>query len=196
MDFLRNGPKKRVAEFISNITYAPLLSIPVFALISYYLLKGQDFILLTTVSILFAGVFPTLIVLLWIRNKNIKMDIPERKERNYPLIMVIISYLIGVIVLYALNAPYTITVLMFCYFSNTLILFFINLFWKISIHAMGVAGPTVALIYVFGYMGAVFGFILPLVMWSRVYLHKHTVSQVTMGALLGFLLTAVQISIL
>lgn len=58
---------------------------------------------------------------------------------------------------------------------------------------MGVAGPTAALIYVFGFPGIVFGLIIPLVMWSRVELGKHTVLQVIFGALLGLILTAVQL---
>ncbi len=58
---------------------------------------------------------------------------------------------------------------------------------------MGVAGPTTALIYTFGYIGSILGLILPIVMWSRVYLKRHTISQVIVGALLGFIMTAIQI---
>ena len=198
--YLKNteNPKKGFAEFISDVAYAPLVSIPVFALINYFLLSLSDFILITSICVIFAGLMPILLVLWWIKSKNgngerIDMDIPARKDRNYPLLLVITSYLIGVIVLYVLNAPLITTVLMFCYFSNTLVVFFINLRWKISLHAMGVAGPTAALIYVFGLFGVIFGLIIPLVMWSRVYLKKHTVFQVIMGALFGLISTAVQI---
>jgi hypothetical protein len=38
---------------------------------------------------------------------------------------------------------------MFGYFAGTLCLFFINLYWKISIHTMGIAGPATVLIFVF-----------------------------------------------
>ncbi|MGZ7069253.1 MAG: PAP2 family protein, partial [Methanobacterium sp.] len=136
----------------------------------------------------------------WLRDKNgedveIDMDIPKRTDRNYPLLLVILSYAIGVIVLYLLNAPSITTILMFCYFSNTLIVFFINLYWKISIHSLGVAGPAAALIYVFGVSGILYMLIIPLVMWSRVYLKEHTISQVVMGALLGFLATSFQINL-
>ena len=127
------------------------------------------------------------------KEKDIDMDIPERSERNYPLLLAILSYLIGFLVLYILNAPTITTVLMFCYFSNTLAVFFINLFWKISIHSMGVAGPAAALVYVFGSYGLIFILIIPLVMWSRLYLKEHTLNQVIMGALLGFLFTSIQL---
>ena len=190
--------KKSFAEFISYVAYAPIISIPAFAIINYYLLNFHDFAVITTVCAFFAGILPVLLVFLWIKGKKdngkrIDIDIPERTDRNYPLLMVIISYLIGVIVLYEMHAPLITTILMFCYFSNTLIVFFINLYWKISIHAMGVAGPTTVLIYVFGPAGAIFALIIPVVMWSRVYLKRHTVFQVIMGTLLGFVATTVQI---
>ncbi|HML06405.1 MAG TPA: PAP2 family protein [Methanobacterium sp.] len=198
---ITENSKKNFAEFISNAAYAPLVSIPVFALINYFLLSLSDFIVITSFCVLFAGIMPILLVLWWLKEKNgngtkIDMDIPERTERNFPLLMVILSYAIGVIVLYLLNAPLITTILMFCYFSNTLIVFFINLRWKISIHAMGVAGPATVLIYVFGATGVIFALIIPFVMWSRIYLKEHTLSQVIMGAALGFFATAAQIYIL
>jgi membrane-associated phospholipid phosphatase len=190
--------KKSFAEFISYIAYAPVISIPAFAILNYFFLNFQDFIIVTAVCAFFAGILPVLLVFGWIRGKRnhgqrIDIDIPERKDRNYPLLMVILSYFIGAAVLYTINAPIITTVLMFSYFSNTLIVFFINLYWKISIHAMGVAGPTTALIYVFGPVGAVFASIIPVVMWSRVYLKRHTAGQVITGASLGFFLTILQI---
>jgi len=60
---------------------------------------------------------------------------------------------------------------------------------------MGVAGPTTAMIFAFGPVGSMLGLILPPVMWSRVYLKKHTVNQVIAGATLGFLLTTIQLFI-
>ncbi len=189
--------KKEFARFISSITHAPILSIPAFVFINYFFLNFYDFMIITSISIFFSALLPISVVLLWSKKKkNIAADLPKKKDRNIPLILVIISYLIGTFVLCMFNAPPISTILMFCYFSNTLIVFFINLFWKISIHSMGVAGPTTALIYAFGYIGSVLGLILPIVMWSRVYLKKHSMSQVIMGALLGFVLTAIQMYVI
>jgi len=58
---------------------------------------------------------------------------------------------------------------------------------------MGVVGPTVALTYLFGISGLLFGLLIPLVMWSRVKLKKHTISQVLAGVLAGIILTYVQL---
>ena len=199
--FVKDDFKKQFAVFISYIAYAPIISIPAFAIINYYFLNFYDFIVITILCAIFTCILPVLFVLRWIEGKRIHgqemdMDIPERKDRNYPLIIVIVSYFIGTAILYTLNAPVMTTILMFSYFLNTLIVFFINLYWKISIHAMGVAGPTVVLIYTFGPVGVIFAAVLPIVMWSRVYLKRHTVGQVITGALLGFILTTLQIHFL
>ncbi|MGO9386579.1 MAG: phosphatase PAP2 family protein [Methanobacterium sp.] len=186
----------RIANWISVLTLTPLISIPVFLIISYYLLPVNDFLIVGSVSVFFGGILPFMLCYLYAKKKNLEIDIPSRKDRIYPLLMVIPSYIIGLILLYTLGTPAVITVLMFCYFSITIVVLLISLYWKISLHSMGVAGPAVFLIYIFGIPGLIFSLIIPLVMWSRVYLHKHTVPQVIMGALLGFLLTAIQIYIL
>ena len=85
---------------------------------------------------------------------------------------------------------------MFGYFAGTFFLFFVNLWWKISIHTMGIAGPTIVLIVVFGYWGALLALLLPPVIWSRIYLKKHTVAQALGGAAVGFLLTALALWLL
>jgi membrane-associated phospholipid phosphatase len=141
----------------------------------------------------FAVVIPSIIAYAWIKNKNLEIDMPHKEDRLYPLLWILLSYLLGVIILFIISAPPVITVLMFCYFSNTLVVLLISMFWKISIHAVGVAGPVAFLIYVFGYPGLIFLLLIPLIMWSRLYLKRHTLSQVTAGSVLGFLLTTVQI---
>jgi len=194
--------KHKFAEIISKITNAPLLALPAFFILNYILLNGLDFVIITSICLLFGTILPIAFVIIWIKrnkglkSKNLEYDLPNKNDRNIPLIFAIISYLIGTIVLYFINAPLIIIGLMFCYFFNTLIVVFITLFWKISIHSMGVAGPTTALIYAIGPIGSIYALILPIVMWSRVYLKRHTMSQVIMGALLGFILTAAQLWIL
>ena len=186
---------RKAAELISNLTHAPLLSIPAFLSINYYFLNFKEFLLISSTSIFFSALLPIMTMVIWSKKKNVDLDMPEKENRNVPLVIVILIYFIGFLILVALNAPLLTSVLMFCYFSNTLIVYFINKYWKISVHSMGVAGPTTALIFAFGPVGSILGLILPLVMWSRVYLKKHTVTQVIAGAILGFLLTTTQLFI-
>lgn len=188
--------KENLARMISTLSNAPLISIFVFLLINSYFLKGNEFITITFVSTVFAALIPSIIAFLWIKNKKLEIDMPHKEDRFYPLIWILSSYLMGVIVLFIISAPPITTILMFCYFSNTLVVLFISLFWKISIHSVGVAGPIAALIYVFNYPGLIFILLIPLVMWSRLYLRRHTLYQVIAGASLGFTLTAIQIYVL
>jgi membrane-associated phospholipid phosphatase len=185
--------KKSLAKTISTVSNAPIIAIIVFALINYYLLTGKDFITVTSISLIFATIIPSIIAFLWVKYKKLEIDMPRKEDRFYPLLWILSSYLLGVIILYLISAPSITTILMVCYFTNTLAVLLISLFWKISIHSVGVAGPVAALIYVFGYVGLIAIIIIPVVMWSRLYLRRHTLSQVITGALLGFILTTLQI---
>lgn len=185
--------KHKLASIISTLTTAPLIAIFVFLLINYHLLRGNEFIIVTAISILFAAIIPSIIALIWIKDQRIEIDMPRKEDRFYPLLWIILTYIIGVTVLFIISAPPITTVLMLCYFTNTLAVLIISLFWKISIHAIGVAGPVVALIYVFGYVGLISIILVPLVIWSRTYLRRHTIYQAIAGASLGFILTTLQI---
>lgn len=180
------------------MTIPPVIAVLMFSLINYSLLRGFPFVAVTCITTLFAAIVPLSMLLLWeTRTKaKIDLDVPARTERGRPLLFACTSYLIGTAALVAAHAPLLTTVLMFGYFAGTLCLFFINLYWKISIHTMGIAGPTTVLIFVFGYWGVLLGLLLPPVIWSRVYLKKHTVAQAITGAVLGFVLTAVALSLL
>ena len=64
--------------------------------------------------------------------------------------------------------------------------------WKISVHTTGLSGPVCALIILLGPVGAIFGLIYPILIWSRVTLKKHTMAQAITGGVFGFIMTAVE----
>ena len=185
--------EKRIARLISNITQPPVVTIPVFAIINYVILGFNNSLVITMICWIFGAFLPITTSLILIRKMHTDMDITDRTKRTLPLFFAVCSYLIGFFVLLSIGAPALTTALMLIYSSNTLIILFINLSWKISIHTMGVAGPTVALTYLFGLTGLLFGLLIPLVMWSRVELKKHTISQVLAGGIAGIILTYVQL---
>ena len=185
--------KENLANIISTLGNAPLIAIFVFLVLNYYFLEGTEFIMVTLVTMMFAVIIASIIAYIWVKNRNLEIDMPNREDRLYPLLWIILSYIMGVIVLFSISAPSVITVLMFCYFSNTMVVLLISLFWKISIHSVGIAGPVAFLIYVFGYPGLIFLILIPVIMWSRLHLKRHTLGQVIAGAGLGFALTTAQI---
>jgi len=179
------------------------LAIPVFFILNFVFLHGlnSNFVTIEFVSLIFGTILPFASIVIGVelkkrKNENTEYDLPNKKDRVIPYILAIISYLTGTIILYFFNAPLLTIGLMFCYFSNTMLAFLINFFWKISAHSIGVMGPATALVFAFGYVGFIYALILPFVMWSRIYLKKHTMLQVITGALLGFILTAVQLWII
>jgi membrane-associated phospholipid phosphatase len=183
--------KRKWAAAISNVTIPPVIAVITFTLINYALSSGLPFIVLTFLTTLFTAIVPLSILIIWARRTNAyDLDISARTDRNHPLLLAAVSYFFGTAVLLIIHAPILTATVMFGYFAGTLFLFFVNLRWKISIHTMGIAGPTTVLIFVFGYWGALLALLLPPVIWSRVYLKKHTVAQALAGAAVGFLLTA------
>jgi membrane-associated phospholipid phosphatase len=188
--------KETLAHFISTVSNPPLVAIPVFLVINYTLLYNGDWLWFSVLSILFVSILPIITSTLWIKRKKLEVDMPKREDRIYPLLMVILSYIVGVLVLYTLGAPPLTTTLMIAYLNNTIVVLLFSLYWKISIHAMGVAGPATAIIYLFGWTGLIFSLLVPLVLWSRLYLKRHTPAQLIVGTVLGYLLTAIQIYLL
>ena len=185
-----------LASFISTVSNPPLVAIPVFLVINYTLLYGGEWLWFSALSIFFVSILPIITSSLWILRNNLEVDMPRREDRIYPLLLVILSYVVGVIVLFAAGAPSLTSALMVCYLNNTLIVLLFSLFWKISIHAMGIAGPATALIYLFGWPGLAFSLVVPLVVWSRLHLKRHTPAQLITGTTLGYLLTALQLYLL
>jgi membrane-associated phospholipid phosphatase len=183
--------RRKWATAISNVTIPPVIAVLTFTLINYSLSSGLPFIVLTFLTTLFTAIVPLSILIIWARRTNAyDLDISARTDRNHPLLLAAVSYFFGTAVLLIIHAPILTATVMFGYFAGTLFLFLVNLRWKISIHTMGIAGPTTVLIFVFGYWGALLALLLPPVIWSRVYLKKHTVAQALAGAAVGFLLTA------
>jgi membrane-associated phospholipid phosphatase len=99
----------------------------------------------------------------------------------------------GFIVLNYLNAGDLVRGLMFCYMTNTIIIIVITKYWKISIHAAGVAGPLTAL-WIHGvHSPFVVIFIVSILGWSRIILKAHNISQVLAGFILGSFLSGIQL---
>ena len=85
---------------------------------------------------------------------------------------------------------------MFCYALNTAIVWRITMFWKISIHMIGLGGPIVALwLAGFEYPLAM-GFTVMLLSISRVVLKAHSPSQVIVGTILAMGLAFLELTYL
>ena len=190
--------KLKVAETVSTITNPPIICIPLFLIICLTLSFGSSgfdfnrFIVLELVSLIFASILPMAIILFWAKKLGTDKDISNRSDRYTPLIVGIVSYFIGFLVCLTFGLDNFLTCLLLCYSINTGVVLIITSKWKISVHTTGLSGPVGALILLLGPIGALFGLIYPVLIWSRVLLEKHTLSQAISGGVQGFFLTVLE----
>lgn len=113
----------------------------------------------------------------------------ERRDREIPYLISIASYLVSSVIFLYLNSHVMFLISMaYVFVASTS--FVINLFWKISVHAAGVAGPTTALVYVFGIWMAPIYLITLLILWTRFRLKAHSASQLLAGAFMAVFITS------
>ena len=182
--------RQRWATAISNVTSPSIIALFTFVLVNYAVSSRLSFVGLTVLTTLFAAVVPLWILLAWIRTRARYADNAAEAGRWCWVAASTVSYFFGTAVLLLIRAPPLIAVVAFGYGTCMLVMLIINLRWKISVHTMGIAVPTAVLAFVFGAWGLTCGLLLPPVIWSRVYLKKHTIAQALAGALVSFVLMA------
>jgi membrane-associated phospholipid phosphatase len=186
--------KTKLAEYVSAVMNAPLITLITFIPLVYRFGTGATFQLLALTS--FFGCLLPLITVGYLLKKGIISDFyaNDRDERFIPFMATILSYTIGTVALIAIQAPEQITALMACYIVNGVVLLIITMKWKISIHASGITSPVTALVYLLGTrLLPLFLLFLP-VAWARVELKAHNKKQVTAGAIISSVLTWIQMA--
>jgi membrane-associated phospholipid phosphatase len=190
----QSGPVHRIALYVSLVLNPTTLGFV--ASIAFSIVFGKSFldiVYLFGLSFIFGVLIPFL-YLVYLRKKDLveSLDVPVRTQRTVPYILASISYAIGLYILVLYSAPVAIVALMVCYLGNTLFIAMVNMFWKISAHAMGVG----AVVTGFGFAVSPFYYIglilLPLVSWSRIKLDMHSRGQVIAGSIVSVILTAAQ----
>ena len=193
--------KNRIANIISSITNPAIICIPLFLIISAVLsftdygFDFNKFIVLECISLVFTSLLPMGIMVFWAKKLGTDKDISNRTDRYIPMIVGIISYFIGFLICYTFKVDNFFTCLLLCYSINTGVVLLITTKWKISVHTTGMSGPIAALILLLGPLGAVLAVLYPVLIWSRVYLKKHTMAQAVTGAVQGFFLAVFEMNL-
>ncbi len=181
--------RKKLAIFISAALNAPLIAILSFIplILSQ---QPEDPLVLIGITTFFGAILPLSSTYYLVR-KGIIPDLyaSDRATRTEPFLWAMASYLTGVTALLYVNAPFVVTALMACYFVNAIVMLVITLYWKISIHAVGVSGPVTALVFELGAKMLIFFLLMLPVGWARVELKAHNKLQVAAGAILSSILT-------
>ncbi|OLE70877.1 hypothetical protein AUF78_04595 [archaeon 13_1_20CM_2_51_12] len=112
------------------------------------------------------------------------VNVEDREDRPVPFATAIFSYIVGLVTLRFLGAPFIFSGLMFAYVGNTALAAVITKYLtKVSIHTWGITGPSVAILFSFGavpFLVLVVGLVLGT---ARVTLGYHTWAQVALSFL-------------
>jgi len=183
----RLGQTRRIVGFVvSQIVNVPFVAGAAITLLLFGLRPDMPQRLIGWgVSIAFLTVIPALSLLFYIPRRNELWASTERRQRVMSFVFMAVSYPVGFVVLKTVQAPPIFEAIMLTYVIVVLALIAVNLFFKASGHAAGVAGPVTALIYFYGLIAAPLIALIPLTMWARVKARGHTLSQTVVGALLS-----------
>lgn len=177
--------KIKVLKILSNALSPPAIAAATAVIFS---LLSPDILLSAILGVSFLAAIPSIPFLYLLKKRLTDMDIRSRRIRAAVLTAAIASYAASSAVFYYLNyhAMFAISL---AYLFVTAAIMLNNLFWKISIHAAGIAGPTAALVFVFG-TGLVPLYVLTAaVFYARLKLKAHTLAQLFGGAVAGIVVT-------
>ncbi len=189
---------KIFGSIISYILHPMVVSTFTFWFIIYKTglsLENPDFIFF--LSFFFSTALPIITVLAFIRMNLVKdLDASRKSERLLPMALGALFFLIGFIVLRQLDSPKIIQGVMFCGIINTIIVWLITKYWKISIHTVSMASGIV-IFWILGYKYIIqMSIILILTVFSRLITNSHTLSQTIVGVLIGLTATYTQLILL
>jgi membrane-associated phospholipid phosphatase len=135
----------------------------------------------------FVSLTPILFILYLLRTGRIgELHMSNTAERHLPYLVALLCAVFALALFILLDGPELLRCLLIFNVIELAALGLINVYWLISIHATGIMATMLIVALVFGRPAALL--ILPvvvLVMWVRLFLRRHTMSQVVAGLGLG-----------
>lgn len=181
----------RLARLVSNILAPSTISLPLIILVALYHANNVPAALAyALVTLLFLSIGPLIYIVICVKLGKISdVDVSHRSERVRPFLFGITSVMLGLLALTALQGPKPLQTVLIITAASGIIMMFITLWWKISIHASSMGGAATVLTVLYG--GVMFPtfLLLVLVSWSRVALRRHTTLQVIAGSLFSIVIS-------
>lgn len=177
-----------LARTISIIGHPLLLGTFYVVFISYYRLDSE---IANWVSFLVIGcvALPILAnnLVQTRRGSYTNFDVSDRKQRRgfYPFALGL--FLLLILLFYVMDFPRPILEQTFVFFILLLIMTGLNFFTKASLHAAIAFYIAINLWEVHGFLGLVFFILALAISWARVYNGRHTLTEIIIGGLLGFI---------
>lgn len=176
-----------LAKIISVIIGYPWLAIIDLAILKVTLNRSQPLLVLL-ILLLDVGI-PLMMMLSYLKSKRVSdWDITNREERTQILLFITVGSLLSFAILFIMKIEIAYE-LFFALFAIKLILMIITRYWKISLHLATNTTCCLILSYLFAWKtNWLLIFTTPLLYWSRLYLQKHTHSQLIAGILLSLII--------
>lgn len=180
----------KIAHIISTFTIPPIFCFILFAIL------GTNIEIINKhvyYSIIFS--FGLLLHIIWVvilyQLKIIDdWQIEKKEQRKLLFVGAIVIYLLGLLFLKYFKMPDVIVISWLSYIISTILIYFINLYWKISIHLVGSSGAIFILYYLLNL--PIYYMLIPAIIgWARLYLKKHTPAQVLGGYVFGLVIPLV-----
>lgn len=191
------GLKDRWAFIISAVFTPPLVvALAILAIAFYYSDRYELFWMWAIIGIfLLIGPASLYVYLAYKRGKVSDINLSEREERLRPLVISLIGAMAVTWVLLNRDAPKPLVLIAITLLSELVIIIFVTVFWKISLHALAYSSAVTLLAYLYSpYAVILYGFLIP-IGWARIYRKRHTFLQVLAGSFMG-LFTALAIFLL
>ena len=176
-------------KVLSYLLSAPMIAVYVtiiFSLLSPIGLGSIDVFSSIVIGLVFLVLIPMGSVYYF--NKR-DLEIRKKEERTKLYLISIVSYLTCSAIFWILNS-HVMFVISIAYVFVSSAVSVINIFWKISAHSAGVAGPTTALIYVFGLNLVPLYALTLVVFWIRLKIKAHNILQLITGAVVAIFITS------
>lgn len=123
------------------------------------------------------------------------LELIHREARLTPYILMIIGAVIAAGVLFIIDAPRPIFIMTIVLLANEVVLGTVNFWTKVSIHTATTTFTAITLGYLLNSAWYALIFLVPLIAWARIYRQRHTLAQVTSGAIFAALITTFVIAL-
>jgi len=177
----------RVARIFSNVVSPPVIIALLGLALSLKELPNLQGLMWALLFGFWVSLMPILLVVYLLKTGRITdLHMNTRRERRLPYITGVVGALVALLVIEIFSGPDLLRCLAIYSVIALSFMAIITHYWMISIHASSVTAATIIAGLVFGLWIALL--LLPLVVlvsWVRIYLRRHTGSQVLAGIALG-----------
>jgi membrane-associated phospholipid phosphatase len=179
----------RAARIFSNIVSPPVIFAVMGLVLSLYSLPLAQALTWAAIYGLFVSLMPILFVLWMLSTGRVaELHMSDTRERQLPYIVAIITSIAFLVIANQADGPELVRCLGIFNVIALTALALINSRWLISFHATAIAAAWAIVGLVFGWQASLL--VLPLValvIIVRLYLKRHTVTQIIAGLALGVL---------